>query len=416
MMMNEFQNIGTFTLVRYLILCLLLGLIVYKTRNYKSLALAGFLFSKSLITSLSGSVVLLIGSITLSKKTRPLYLLLLAASLLLPESIKVYSFLLAVVLCLEEYLSSPREFGHTNFAFAVSFLFLGKSYFSGPGLSLVGEYLAVIYSLRLIFWGDGLKSSLKVLTTSVALLALLGHNASLDLSSLLCTITLVVMQTFIYEYRDLLPTKTILRGLFYKDPKIFFVSILSLFLGPILLISSFLSAYNQFYFPILVSLLMVSFAAFQNFSFGLEHAEIETGEEITSKLWWSYASILMLGPLGMILVRYANPEMSISFSFITLGICFATVGIVYGIMRIWDKEGVKISNGSILISKAMKNGQLAAEFNSSPIEESSEPEAGLGDTTQSLKALIRTTYFPYLTFLFLVIITSLMLLLREVAS
>lgn len=413
--MNDLEALNIFTLVQYGLVALLFLILILKTKDLSPLAIIGLAIAGNFILPISQGVTLAVATILLSSRMNPLYLLGLTATMLLPTEAKPFAYLFLIILSLEEYLAEPLELGHRQFMLSVTFLYFIKELTGGQGLSIIGEYIAILYTLRLIFWATNLQSSLKLVSTYLAMIVLMSGNTELALSLLICFQALVLFQIY---FANFLPDINELRSLFYLNPKLFFLGVGTILLGPILLMSSLIGAYPRFIITVVVSLIALVGTTYLNFALGLvcTSESRDRNEKVTRKQVTSYLLLLVIGPLGLALVKFSSVSMKLTEPFLIEAICLTLVGLVYGSLKLWLKDTDRIANIVLKYSEILKRGQIAIVFNSCETSESMNDKKAKNLTYESVVQLARKSYFPYIILLFLIMITSIMLLLQELNS
>lgn len=411
-MMNNWGTLNTFTIVQYVLVALLFLAPILKLRDMRPFALLGLGGTGSFITPISHGLILIIAALILSNRMKPLYLLGLTAIMLLPPGIKPFAYLLLTILTLEEYLAEPLESGHSNFMLTVTFLYFAKAMLGGQGLNVVGEYVAIFYSLRLIFWANSLESILKLVCSSLAMIALLSATSAQDLSTLICFQALVMYLLF---FGSTLPRSDNLKSLFYLNPQHFFLAITAILLGPILLVSGLITIYPRFIISLAIALIALVWAFNLYFVLGLESTtETENkNEQAGSSFILSHVIVLIFGSLSFVLLKLSSPALNIAQSFATAGICLVIVGVIYGSLKLWLKDTNKISAPTLKYNEALKRGQVCAFISSSEENEINSQKEIIQLSFTPVVELARKSYFPYMIFLFIVIISSIVLLLRE---
>lgn len=413
--MNDLGGLNTFALVQYGLVAILFLALILKTKDLSPLAIIGLVFAGNFILPISQGITLAVATILLSSRMKPLYLLGLTATMLLPNETKPFAYLFLIILSLEEYLAEPLEFGHRQFMLSVTFLFFIKELTGGQGLSIIGEYIAILYTLRLIFWATNLQSSLKLVSIYLALIVLMSGNSALELSVLICFQALVLFQIF---FANSLPGINELRSLFYLNPKLFFLGVSTILFGPILLMSSLISAYPRFIITVVVSLIALVETTYLHFALGLvcTSESSESNENVTRKQAISYLLLLVIGPLGLALVKFSSVSIKLTESFLIEAICLTLVGVVYGSLKLWLKDTGRIANIVLNYSEILKRGQIAIVFNSCETSKIINDKMAENLTYESVVQLARKSYFPYIILLFLIMIISIMLLLQELNS
>ncbi len=411
-MMSSLGALSTFTVVQYVLVALLFLAPIIKLREMRPFALLGLMVTGSFITPISHGLILIIAALILSNRMKPLYLLGLTAIMLLPPGIKPFAYLLLTILALEEYLAEPLESGHSNFMLTVTFLYFTKPILGGQGLNVVGEYVAILYSLRLIFWANSLESVLKLVGSSLAMIALLSATSTQDLSTLICFQALAMYLLF---FGSTLPCSDNLKSLFYHNPQHFFLAIVGILLGPILLVSGLITIYPRFIISLAIALVALVWALNLYFVLGLENTtEIERrSEQVGNPFILSHVIVLIFGSLSFVLLNLSSPALNIAQSFATIGICLGVVGIIYGSLKLWLKDTNKISVPTLKYNEMLKRGQVCAFISSTEETETNFQKEMIQLSFTPVIRLARKSYFSYMIFLFLVIISSIVLLLKE---
>ncbi len=415
MMMSSLAQMDKAVILGYLIVAALFLALSVRTKDYRALALLGLPFAAEFIEIISHSIILIIAAIVLSKNIKPLSLLLLGATMLLPPQLRPFAYFALVISVLEEYLSEPDREGHLNFSLSLGFLYFSKGTISGPGIQYVGEYVAIIYSLRLLFWAHNLKSSIKVMSSCLSMMLLLSESSPLSLTLMAVVLSLLLFQECMVSRTELLPSPLKLRSLFYQSPKVFFASIFALTFGPILLMGNVYEMRLGFYLPLAAITWSLTFALFSILAEGLviSDEQVDSGQLNERDLFLGFSSLFGISVIGNILIVLNYRDLALATSFVVCAIVLSFVGMIYGAMRLWLKNPMLIAIHSELLASFLKNGKMAAR-----LESNIEP-AQRAESQKHWKELVdvswlsRQTSFPYLIFLFLVIITSIVLLLKE---
>lgn len=391
-----------------IIVCSLL-LYIYRTKDLRSLALLGLPFLGEFISLVQNVIVLVMAAIIFAPKTRPLMLLLIASSLLAPTAIKAFVYPIIMWVLMEDFLGGEKSKSYGDSLLGLILIYGTRDLLKGVDGHLISSYIAIIFSLRMIFFMRNTLQTIKSFYIVLALVSLALASSELALTLLAAASLLVALLQMSCDQPKAESFDCDMASKFYTDPKYFTLALAALALGPILLLSALMISSPLYGICFLVILITMSYRSLCLLAQGL----IVEGEN-KEALPLGYLAILCSYSVLVFLLFIRREQLdSWASILITWFGILSAIAIGYMSLRLTTKQATKSSVMLKVAPVYMERFQVSVEFATSEVL-----TAEINPRTQSpgkmqFKELLNDLDFPYVILTFIILVIGLILILRE---
>lgn len=374
-------------------------------RKWNYLWLTVFVILSQFVPLLESTIILFISFFLLPKKMRVVNSLLITLSLLAPSEIKGFFYLALTFWQLEYFLSGPSAKKLEESLPAFIFLYFSKSYI-GPQVELVGNYLLILMSLRMLLF---VRSAHQVLLSAyflLIMLALLSKDSTHSLVAVACLggALLHFSDTALKE-RSIEET---LMGAFYERPKYFFLFLVAWACGPLYLMASLMMASPLYMIPLLCLMLAFSYCALSLFTSGRCLLEKTAKPSLPSRY---ILGLLFYSLVSFFICFYQLKTIDLANTFISWALTLLLVAFAYGLLKFFWKDDILIDQRVKLIGSIFSTYQHTLDVQVQsvelPVEKSVEKRA-----SARMPDLIGESFaFPVV--LFFVVMVGLIILMGE---
>lgn len=381
----------------------------YRTRDLRSLALLGLPFLGEFITLVQNIIVLAMAAVIFTPRTRPLMLLLVATSMLVPLEAQAFVYPIIIMVLMEDFVGGvqPRSYG--DGLLGLLLIYGTRDLLKGVDGHLISNYVAIIFSLRMIFFVRNTLQTIKSFYIVLALVSLSLADSELALTFVAAACLLVSLLQLASDHPMVVSFDQDMNSKFYTDPKYFALALSTIALGPLLLLSALIVSSPLYGVCFLIVLSAMAYRSLCLLAQGL----IVEGENRQALPLVYPAALFSYSVLVFLLFLRREQFDSWAAIVIAWASVMAAITIGYLALRFSTKDASKTISMLELPGIFLERFQMSVGFVGPAINAGEVTTVAERGQRNQLRELVEDIDFPFVIFTFIILLIGLVLILRE---